>query len=50
MPIDRAVADDGERGDLTALLFSLANQRDLVGQNLMSAAGLKAGFNALDGD
>ncbi|ESR22401.1 imelysin family protein [Lutibaculum baratangense] len=49
-PIEEAVVDTDGRRDLTALFYSLDNARSLVSEQLMSAAGLKAGFNALDGD
>lgn len=50
LPYPEAVETPETRQQIEALVYSLRNQRDLVADYLMASAGLKAGFNALDGD
>lgn len=50
LPIDEAVYDEAARGRLDYLSVVLGNLRTMTQQDLAAALGLKAGFNALDGD
>jgi uncharacterized protein len=50
LPLAAAVGDPAARPKVEALLAGIKKVRDLVGQQLAPAVGLRVGFNGLDGD